>query len=63
MIKELDKLGAQYGDIQNPASAQSMMANDKVQAVLAKFKWDESNFFQKLSAISSRTREGRINAA
>ena len=46
MIKELDKLGAQYGDIQNPASAQSMMANDKVQAVLAKFKWDESNFFK-----------------
>lgn len=53
MIKELEKLGAQYGDIQDPGSAQALMANDKVQAVLAKFKWDDSSFFQKLSAISS----------
>ncbi|GAB5560462.1 MAG: hypothetical protein SynsKO_21090 [Synoicihabitans sp.] len=52
MVKELQKLGASYENIQDPSAAQAMMANEKVQAILKKYKWDQHEYTRKLTAIA-----------
>ncbi len=52
MISELKKLGKSYENIQDPNAAQAMMANEKVQAILKKYDWDQHEYTRKLTAIA-----------
>jgi hypothetical protein len=53
MITDLKKLGDEYGQIDDPSAMQGMMANDKAQAILKRYGWDQEQFLTKITAIAS----------
>ena len=51
MVSDLKKMGAEFGDIENPSMVQAMVANEKVQEVLERYGWNQDDYVRKLTAI------------
>jgi hypothetical protein len=48
---DLEALGEQFVDFQNPSQMQAMAVNEKVQAVFKRHNWDSDAFASKISAL------------
>jgi len=52
MMKDLEALGADFGDVKNPTALQGMMAHEKVQEILARYDWHQETYLEKVTAIA-----------
>ncbi len=53
MVSQLKALGKKYENLNNPTALQAALANQEVQAVLARYDWTTEGFLSKLTTIAS----------
>lgn len=53
LVAEIEALGEDFDDIEDPTAAQALFANAKFQSILEKYKWEQESYVLKLSAITS----------
>ena len=53
MIKELKKLGDDYGKVDDPSALQEMLANEKAQEILERYGWNKNDYLTKITTIAS----------
>lgn len=54
IIQEFERLGAKWGDMQNPTQAQALQANEEVQALLKRYDLGgDGEFLAKVSAMAA----------
>lgn len=53
MVKDMKALGADLGEVENPTAIQGLMANEKVQEILARYGWSQTAYLEKVTAIAA----------